>query len=143
MYGDIMGLKEHMKYYSEVYLMLIALCCVFVIMCEDYQRFNHEKSGRISISQSCLENNEFYVMDNIVDGPCVVDIACFGEVDQILIQGNRFSCEGIIQLSFENATKVVVARNHIEHSVRFVEIDEFVFADTPTMDKIIIRGKSL
>ena len=96
-------------------------------------------NSTLTISESCLKN-EFYVINNLCDKTCHVNIECFGNVEHILVLGNVFACDGSIDLVFSNATKIHVGNNHISHSIQFLEIDEFVFEDTPTMDAITIRG---
>ena len=119
------------------------ICLVGIIVAGIYMSLDTEEqmdNGIITISQSCLDNNEFYMMNNFAVESCVVNIKCFGNVEHILVLGNVFACDGSIDLVFSNATKIHVGNNHISHSIQFLEIDEFVFEDTPTMDAITIRG---
>lgn len=122
-----------------VIFLVMFVCAVGIIHFED----KHEQAVRdtMTISEYCLKN-DFYVIDNLCDKSCHVNIDCHGKVEDILIIGNRFTCDGEINLIFSNATKILVSGNVIGHDIKFQNIDEFEFTDTPTMDKITVRGSS-
>ena len=106
--------------------------------------YEEPSQGTLTVTHSCLYDNghskEFYVIDNFVDESCSVNIVCYGITDYVMIMNNRFNCDGNIKLIFTNSTYIHITDSNIKHDIKFMDIDEFVFADTSTMDDITIRG---